>query len=157
MIYRRIASAVSLFGLAALAFSAAAWSASVRLTTASKAPFGTYLTDSAGRTVYMFTADMEGMSMCSGPCIKPWPPVLTTGAPSAGRGVESRMLGSISNGSAEQVTYYGHPLYYFSRDKSAGSIAGEGITHFGGSWYVLSPAGKGIQPDGKELAGSGSQ
>jgi predicted lipoprotein with Yx(FWY)xxD motif len=152
MRYRRIAGAVSLSALISLAFGAAAWSASVQLTTASKAPFGTYLTDSAGRTVYMFTADMKGMSMCSGACTKPWPPVLTTGTPAAGPGVEASALGTIANGSAQQVTYDGHPLYYFIRDKSAGSTAGEGITHFGGSWYVLSPAGNGIQPDGKALA-----
>jgi Secreted repeat of unknown function len=69
--------------------------------------------------------------------------------------VEASALGTIANGSAQQVTYDGHPLYYFIRDKSAGSTAGEGITHFGGSWYVLSPAGNGIQPDGKALASSG--
>jgi hypothetical protein len=71
--------------------------------------------------------------------------------------VEASALGTIANGSAQQVTYHGHPLYYFIRDKSAGSTAGEGITHFGGSWYVISPAGKGIQPNGKVLADARSQ
>ncbi len=113
--------------------------------------------DSSGRTVYMFTGDMQGMSMCSGPCTKPWPAVLTTGAPTAGSRVQASALGTITNGSAQQVTYDGHPLYCFIRDKSAGSTAGEGINHFGGSWYVVSPAGKGIQPDGKVVAGSGMQ
>jgi len=157
MTFRQIASAAGLAAVAALAFSAAAWSASVEITTASKAPLGTYLTDSAGRTVYMFTADMTGMSMCSGACAKPWPPVLTTGAPTAGSGVRASSLGTIANGNAQQVTFDGRPLYYFIRDKAAGSTAGEGITHFGGSWYVLSPAGTGILPDGKELAAFGAK
>jgi predicted lipoprotein with Yx(FWY)xxD motif len=136
MRYRRIASALSLSALASLVFAVAARATPVQITTASKVPFGTYLTDSAGRTVYMFTADMHGMSMCSGPCTKPWPAVTTTGTPTAGSGVEASALGAIANGSAQQVTYHGHPLYYFIRDK---------------------PAGKGIQPDGKVLAGSGMQ
>jgi len=71
--------------------------------------------------------------------------------------VEASALGTIANGSAQQVTFHGHPLYYFIRDKSAGSTAGEGINHFGGSWYVVSPAGSGIQPDGKVLTGSSMQ
>ncbi|HTU56305.1 MAG TPA: hypothetical protein VMF62_20240 [Acetobacteraceae bacterium] len=152
MTHRRIASAVGLATLVSLAFSVAAWSAPVGITTASKAPFGSYLTDSSGRTVYMFTADKSGASSCTGPCTKPWPPVLTTGAPTAGSGVQASALGTMKRGSDEQVTYDGRPLYYFIRDKSAGSTAGEGITHFGGSWYVLSPSGKGILPTGKEMA-----
>jgi predicted lipoprotein with Yx(FWY)xxD motif len=151
MRYREVANALCLSAFASVAFIAAAWSAPVQITTASKAPFGTYLTDSSGRTVYMFTADMNGMSMCSGACTKPWPAVTTTGTPTAANGVEASALGTIANGSAQQVTYHGHPLYYFIRDKSAGSTEGEGITHFGGSWYVVSPAGKGIQPDGKPV------
>jgi predicted lipoprotein with Yx(FWY)xxD motif len=156
MRYPRIANAASLSVIASFGFGAAAWSASVQINTAKKPPFGTYLTDSTGRTVYMFTADMNDMSMCSGACTKPWPAVVTMGAPTAGSGVQASALGTIANGNARQVTYYGHPLYYFIRDKSAGTTAGEGITHFGGSWYVVSPEGKGVQPDGKVLAGSGT-
>jgi predicted lipoprotein with Yx(FWY)xxD motif len=156
MEHRRLMGAAGLAALASLAFSAAAWSAPVEITTHSKAPFGTYLTDSTGRTVYMFTADKKDTSECSGACTGPWPPVLTTGAPTAGKGVQASSLGTIKRGNAEQVTYDGVPLYYFVRDKAAGSTAGEGITHFGGSWYVIAPAGKGILPSGKELASAGS-
>jgi predicted lipoprotein with Yx(FWY)xxD motif len=157
MVYRRIASAAGLSAVASLVLSAAAWSASVEITTASKAPFGTHLTDSAGRTVYMFTADTNGSSMCSGPCTTLWPPVLTEGPPTAGSAVQAGALGTIKHGNAEQVTYDRRPLYYFVGDGSAGSTAGEGMTNFGGSWYVLSPAGKGILPTGKELAASGAR
>jgi len=151
--YSRIASAAGLAVVASIALSAAAWAASVEIKTASKAPFGSYLTDGSGRTVYMFTADKKNMNACTGSCVTPWPPVLTTGAPTAGSGVAASALGTVKNGSEEQVTYDGKPLHYFVRDQAAGSTAGEGITHFGGSWYLLSPAGKGILPNGKELAG----
>jgi len=73
----------------------------------------------------------------------------------AGNGVEPGALSTMKRGNAEQVTYDGTPLYYFIRDKAANSTAGEGINHFGGSWYV-SPSGNGILPDGKELAAGSS-
>ncbi|MGH7119899.1 MAG: COG4315 family predicted lipoprotein [Acetobacteraceae bacterium] len=148
----RAASTAGLAVLASLAITVAAWSASVEITARSKAPFGNYLTDGNGRTVYMFTADTKDKSACIGACTTPWPPVLTSGAPTTGSGTQASALGTIKRGNEEQVTYDGMPLYYFIRDKAMGSTAGEGITHFGGSWYVVSPAGKGILPTGKELA-----
>jgi predicted lipoprotein with Yx(FWY)xxD motif len=65
---------------------------------------------------------------------------LSTGGPTAGQGVQASALGAIASDSAQQVTYDGMPLHHFVRDKAAGSTAGEGITHFGSSWYVVSPA-----------------
>ena len=151
MTYPRIAGFTGLAAVACLVFSAPAWSASVQLTTRNKAPLGTYLTDAAGRTVYMFTADKPNQSNCTGACTGPWPPVLTTGAPEAGNGVEASGLGTIKRGNEMQVTFQGKPLYYFANDKGAGATSGEGINHFGGSWYVVSPDGKGILPDGKPI------
>jgi predicted lipoprotein with Yx(FWY)xxD motif len=40
------------------------------------------------------------------------------------------------------VTYKGHPLYYFIKDKDAGDSYGQGSHAFGASWYVLAPSGK---------------
>ncbi len=58
------------------------------------------------------------------------------------------MLGVIPRKSgAKQVTYDGKPLYYFKGDSAAGSTAGEGIDHFGGEWYLLSPKGGKIDDD----------
>jgi predicted lipoprotein with Yx(FWY)xxD motif len=42
----------------------------------------------------------------------------------------------------QQVTYGGHPLYFFAKDTKAGDARGEGIVHFGGTWWVVSAAGK---------------
>jgi predicted lipoprotein with Yx(FWY)xxD motif len=41
-----------------------------------------------------------------------------------------------------QVTYAGHPLYYFVQDTKAGQTNGEGLTDFGGRWDPVSAAGK---------------
>lgn len=94
------------------------------------------------RTVYLFEADHRSNSACSGACAAAWPPVVTQGAPKAGPGTNAADLGTItrSDGS-KQVTYKGHPLYFFTGDSSSGEAKGEGVTAFGASWYVLAPSG----------------
>jgi predicted lipoprotein with Yx(FWY)xxD motif len=106
---------------------------------------GKILVDSQGRTVYLFQKDTGSMSTCSGACATNWPPVTTTGKPSAGTGVTASMLGATtrSDGS-KQVTYNGHPLYLYSGDQSAGDTNGQGLNFFGANWYVLSPVGSTI-------------
>jgi predicted lipoprotein with Yx(FWY)xxD motif len=49
---------------------------------------------------------------------------------------------------AVQVTYNGHPLYYFVGDKQTGDAKGENLHAFGADWYVVSPAGNKIEPSG---------
>jgi predicted lipoprotein with Yx(FWY)xxD motif len=103
----------------------------------------TYLTGSDGRVVYLWVADSGGKSACSGACAHAWPPV--EGTPSAGSGVTASDLGTItrSDGS-KQVTYKGHPLYYFIADKSAGDTKGQGSNSFGAKWWLVAPSGSAI-------------
>src|ERR1700752_3557665 len=94
-------------------------------------------------TVYLFEADTAKASACSGPCTSVWPPV--TGTARAGAGASASALGTITRSDGtQQVTYDGHPLYYFARDGDAGDAYGQGIKGFGSSWYVLAPTGKKI-------------
>jgi predicted lipoprotein with Yx(FWY)xxD motif len=60
----------------------------------------------------------------------------------AGSGVRAALLGTVkrANGST-QVTYAGHPLYYFVSDQQPGYISGERSQAFGGGWDLVSPAG----------------
>jgi predicted lipoprotein with Yx(FWY)xxD motif len=44
-----------------------------------------------------------------------------------------------------QVTYNGHPLYYYYGDTKSGDTKGEGLTAFGAGWYVVSPAGTKVE------------
>jgi predicted lipoprotein with Yx(FWY)xxD motif len=101
-------------------------------------------------TVYMFEGDKGGTSACSGACAELWPPVITTSEPTAEGGASASKLSTItrSDGS-KQVTYNGHPLYYFAKDTAAGETHGQGIDGFGAHWYVLAP-------DGSVITGSGS-
>src|SRR6516165_9436192 len=82
-----------------------------------KSPFGRILVDSKGRTLYDFPPDMQGASTCYGACAALWPPVTTIGKPHAGAGVSGSLLGTTkrSDGKVE-VTYNGHPLYYYVAD-----------------------------------------
>ncbi len=116
---------------------------------AAKGSGGMYLTGAHGRAVYLWVADTGGKSACSGACAQAWPPVETKGKPTGGAGVTASDLGTItrSDGS-QQVTYKGHPLYYFIADRSAGEIKGEGSNSFGAKWWLVSPAGAAITKSG---------
>jgi predicted lipoprotein with Yx(FWY)xxD motif len=110
-----------------------------------KGSAGTYLTADEGRAVYLWVADTGGKSSCSGACAKVWPPVETKGQPKGGDGVNASDLGTItrSDGS-EQVTYKGHPLYYFIADKAKGATKGQGSNSFGAKWWLVAPSGSAI-------------
>jgi predicted lipoprotein with Yx(FWY)xxD motif len=118
---------------------------------------GRYLTGAGGRALYLWVADSDNMSSCSGACANAWPPLTTKGKPVAGKGVSSSDLGTIkrSDGST-QVTYKGHPLYYFIADKGAGTTNGEGNDGFGAKWWLVSPAGAAITSGGSSSSSGGS-
>ena len=115
---------------------------------------GTYLTGAGQKTAYLWVADSGGKSSCSGACAKAWPPLTTKGKPIAGIGVQSSDLGTIkrSDGST-QVTYKGHPLYYFIEDAGKGSIKGQGSDAFGADWWLVSPSGSAITKGDKDASG----
>lgn len=105
--------------------------------------YGTILTNAAGRTLYMLTADTSTASSCTGACAGVWPPLVVTGSPTAASGVTAGLLSTITRADgSHQVTYDGHPLYTYAPDTAAGQVTGEGIKSFGGTWYVMSPAGQ---------------
>jgi predicted lipoprotein with Yx(FWY)xxD motif len=130
---------------AAAPASSAASSASSTVITTKTSSGGSYLTNSAGRAIYLFMADSTGKSTCDGACASAWPPVIATGQPTASGGVQASDLGTItrSDGS-KQVTYDGHPLYYFVGDTGPGTIKGQGIDGFGAKWWLVAPSGSSI-------------
>ncbi len=110
---------------------------------ATNAKFGSILTDANGMTLYVFLNDTSTASTCSGSCITTWPALLTNGNPVAGSGVDGTKLGTTTRADGSvQVTYNGHPLYYFAKDKAAGDTNGQGIKSV---WYVVSAAGDAIK------------
>ena len=109
------------------------------------APLGQILVDGSGRTLYLFEADTTTASTCYDGCAVAWPPLLTTGAPAAGTGAIASELGTTTrkDGTVE-VTYNGHPLYYYVGDAKAGDTTGQALNQFGAPWYVLAPSGSKI-------------
>ncbi|TAM84311.1 MAG: hypothetical protein EPN43_12700 [Jatrophihabitans sp.] len=118
---------------------------------------GTYLTGASGKTVYLWAADMSTKSTCTGPCAAAWPPVTTNGAPRAAAGVTASALGTTtrSDGSV-QVTYDGHPLYYYAGDSGSGETTGQGSNQFGAKWWLVAPSGSAITGSGAAASGGAS-
>jgi predicted lipoprotein with Yx(FWY)xxD motif len=116
---------------------------------------GMYLTDGAGRALYLFEPDTKTTSNCNGACATNWPPVITNGKVTAGSAISASEITTITrSGGARQVTYNGHPLYYFVADKSAADTNGQGINAFGGLWWLLTPSGQAITSSSTGLASS---
>ena len=111
-------------------------------------PLGRVLVDSSGRTLYLFEKDKGATSMCAGACASAWPPVTTTGAPTAGTGVTASKLGMTKGPGGEQVLYAGHPLYTYVGDSGPGQTTGEGLNQYGAEWYVLGANATKIEKSG---------
>src|ERR1700759_1416867 len=110
-----------------------------------ESPLGRILVDSKGVTLYDFPPDKGTTSVCYGACAALWPPLVTSGKPVAGPGVHASLLGTTKRSDGKlEVTYNGHPLYYFVSDRKPGQLSGQGLNQFGDPWWVLSPAGKEI-------------
>jgi predicted lipoprotein with Yx(FWY)xxD motif len=103
---------------------------------------GDVLVDARGRTLYLRTIDVSRKSTCYGSCAAAWPAFVTSGSPRAGSGVKQALLGTAKrNDGTLQVTYAGHPLYFFGQDTKAGQISGQATA---GTWWVLGASGKKI-------------
>jgi predicted lipoprotein with Yx(FWY)xxD motif len=100
------------------------------------------------RTLYMLTSETAMSTPCTGACNAFWPPLLSSGPPIAGPGVNKSLLGLVKMpDGALQVTYAGYRLRMFTKDLAKGQLPGavNGANvlaqPFDGVWYPLSPAG----------------
>jgi len=145
---RRLTRLLPLFVLVVVAGAGATMAASAATagtatvkTTVNKT-FGTVLVGSNGHTLYRYTPDKKGgASTCKGQCLKYWPKltVKTGTKPTAAGGATSSLLGTVKSGNGQsQVTYGGYPLYFFSGDKKAGQVNGQGSFK---TWYVVNTKG----------------
>jgi predicted lipoprotein with Yx(FWY)xxD motif len=122
----------------------------------SHAGIGQILVDFQGRTLYLFKADQGTRSACSGACAGAWPPLLVTGKPTLGNGVDASLVGTATRPEGTtQLTYNGHPLYRFAQDQKAGETNGQAVSAFGASWFALNSAGNQISAQASSSSGSG--
>jgi predicted lipoprotein with Yx(FWY)xxD motif len=107
---------------------------------------GTFLVGPDQRSLYLFEADTGTQSTCADMCAQDWPPLLTAGAPTAQGTAAKGELGTTkrSDGTT-QVTYHGHPLYYYSGDQQPGDTHGQGLNQYGAGWDVVAPSGNKIE------------
>lgn len=114
-----------------------------------KVSFGKVLTGPNGHTVYLFLKDTGTTSQCNGKCATVWAPLTTSGKPVAGAGLTASLLATSKRGDGmTQVTYGGHPLYYYDDDKKPGMTKGEGSKEFGAEWYAVGANGKKVEKPG---------
>jgi predicted lipoprotein with Yx(FWY)xxD motif len=106
-----------------------------------KTSYGRVLVGPQGKSLYILTADGKNVSHCNTLCRYGWPPLMTTGKPRAGAGINAAKLGQTPK---HQVTYYGKPLYYYSMDNAPGDTSGQGVHSFGGYWYLIKANGKNV-------------
>lgn len=124
--------------------------------TLGSSPYGKVIFDAQHRALYLFAADHGTSSTCYGVCASAWPPLLTQGAPHVPAGLNATLIGTTTRKDGSlQVTYGGHPLYYYSGDKGSG-IACQHADMHGGFWFVVSANGRANTAMGHGMMMSGS-
>ena len=131
---RLLAVAVLVLAAAVLAAAPAQQPQRSRSSSSARAASAGSSSTRTGRTLYMSTHDRRSKSTCYGKCARAWPPLVTRGKPRAAMGARSALLGtSMRRDGRRQVTYHGHPLYYFDRGQEGGPDAGAGLTPSAGA------------------------
>jgi len=99
------------------------------------------LFDRPGQAIYLFDKETSRRPRCYDACATAWPPVLTSGSPRAAGAVRADLLGTVerTDGST-QVTYAGHPLYYYAHE-GPNQVLCHNVVEFGGRWLVVTPDG----------------
>lgn len=106
---------------------------------------GQTLVDADGRTLYLFEGDRPNVSTLSPAGKSVWPPFTARVTPQAMNGVVAAQIGTITNARGKaQITYAGHPLYYYVGDHGSDQTRGQGLNEFGGLWYVLAGSGQAV-------------
>ena len=112
-------------------------SATVSLSSATFGSLGSVVTGVGGRTLYYLSTESASSIQCTGSCTTTWPPLLTATRAhlSLAQGVPGKISTVSRPDGTTQVTYNGHPVYYYSGDSAAGQDSGQGVN---GTWFVLS-------------------
>jgi predicted lipoprotein with Yx(FWY)xxD motif len=114
--------------------------------TVRRSRFGRVIFDGSGRALYLFTREHGTRPRCYGTCAKAWPPFVVKGKPKAGAGTRGSLIGTTRRrDGTRQATYHGHPLYYYVADRRPGEILCQDVFEFGGTWLVVSPAGRAVR------------
>lgn len=127
---------------------------------ASVSGLGNVIVDGNGRTVYLLTSGATKNVTCddASGCTKVWPDLplpAGTAAATAGSGLQASLLSTMKLSDGETYpTYNGYLMYEYAGDHGPGQAHGQGIQSFGGTWYVLNPAGTPVTTAQSSTSGS---
>jgi predicted lipoprotein with Yx(FWY)xxD motif len=102
---------------------------------------GQILVDGDGNTLYLFANDPPDTVTCTGGCASTWPPMPAPDDLQVGDGLDDSMFSSVAGEAGPQLSFNGHPLYYYGGDSAAGDTNGQGV---GGVWFALDASGNAI-------------
>jgi predicted lipoprotein with Yx(FWY)xxD motif len=109
------------------------------LALASSTDLGNYLVAANGMTLYLYTKDKTGTTTCYGDCAVKWPPYIVSNASdlTAADGINGD-LSTVTrvDGTGQQLTYKGIPLYFWQNDQKPGDTTGQNV---GKVWFVVKP------------------
>jgi predicted lipoprotein with Yx(FWY)xxD motif len=106
--------------------------------------YGGVLFGGNDQAIYYFDKESGSKSECYGACAEAWPPVLTKGAPQAEDVVQAGLLGTTErDDGTTQVTYDGHPLYYYAHEGPS-EVTCHNVNEFGGLWLAVHPNGEAV-------------
>jgi len=109
------------------------------LATTDTTDWGTVLTNADGMSLYLYREDADGELACVGACTNNWPPLSVEGEPAVGEGLDDALAGTVARpDGAQQVTYGGHPLYTYARDREPGDTNGQAL---GDAFFLVTPGG----------------
>nr|WP_089291791.1 hypothetical protein [Actinoplanes regularis] len=111
------------------------------LTGTAVARMGKVVEDQDGFVLYRFDNDSDdpAKSNCNGDCAKVWPPSLTNDGKPTLKGVDSKLVGTVTRADGtKQLTLKGWPLYRYIGDKKPGEWKGQNVS---GKWFVITPTG----------------
>jgi predicted lipoprotein with Yx(FWY)xxD motif len=107
--------------------------------------YGRILVDGSGRTLYLFDIESDPTPKCYGACAVNWPPMVATAASTSDPLLNQTLIAvSRRDNDSKQLTYNGHPLYYYVGDHITGEIKCQAVIEFGGGWYVVDSRGNKI-------------
>jgi predicted lipoprotein with Yx(FWY)xxD motif len=97
-----------------------------------------------GHSLYVYAGDHGTKSGCTGGCATAWPAFTESGSITTGVLIKKSEVGKADGQKADQLTYYGHLLYYFKGDTAPGDTNGVGIK----GWHLIGPFGNVMLPRG---------
>jgi predicted lipoprotein with Yx(FWY)xxD motif len=135
---RRIAGVLTaLLLLFPLAMSTVSAQDEALITVSMDPNLGAILTDSEGKTLYLFTQDTTAdESVCYDNCAVNWPIVTPDKATGLAAGIPGELKVIDRTDGTQMVAYNGIPLYYYIADEAAGDTTGQNV---GGVWFVVPP------------------